>query len=279
MMSVGHDILQHVPDIAVDLSGCGRIGASGLPPPVVVTLERRPDRWGHAQANLARHGITGAIRATAIDGQKLTSTQFARLLTDPTAVERPLDEYLQLTRPAVGCFLSHLAVWKRFLAANEPYIFIMEDDAYPADGFGTERTRAVIEQMPDNTDMLLLGGTMMDGLAEPTDNPTFSRMYYYNGTYAYLLTRRGCLSLLPRLLPLKTHIDNQISLELVSDRNALRIYAVEPRLFVHDFAVYSDVYIPVTDSAAADCKLAPVFETARESLSRAGARLYDKYKP
>jgi hypothetical protein len=82
-----------------------------------------------------------------------------------------------------------------------------------------------------------------------------------------------------RMLTLKTHIDNQISLELVSDRNALRIYGVEPRLFAHDFAVYSDVYIPVTDSAAADRKLAPVFETARESLSRAGARLYDKYKP
>ncbi len=273
------DILQHVPDIAVDLTDCGRIGAHGLPPPVVVTLERRPDRWVHAQANLARHGISGAIRATAIDGQKLTSAQFAQLLADPTAVERPLDEYLQLTRPAVGCFLSHLALWKRFLAANEPYIFIMEDDAHPADGFSPERARTVMDQMPDDTDMLLLGGTTMDGLAEPTDNPTFSRMYYYNGTFAYLLTRQGCLSLLPRLLPLKTHIDNQISLELVADRASLNVCGVEPRLFAHDFAVYSDVYIPVTDTAAADRKLAPVFETARERLTRAGARLYERYTP
>jgi glycosyl transferase, family 25 len=278
-MTVADDILQHVPDIAVDLTGCGRIGVHGLPPPVVVTLERRPDRWAHALANLALRGIAGAIRATAIDGQKLTSAQFGQLLADPTAVERPLDEYLQLTRPAVGCFLSHLALWKRFLATNEPYIFIIEDDAHPADGFSPERARAVMEQMPDNTDILLLGGTTMDGLAEPTDHPTLSRMYYYNGTFAYLLTRRGCLSLLPRLLPLKTHIDNQISLELVADRTSLHVYSVEPRLFAHDFAVYSDVYIPVTDTAAADRKLAPVFETARESLTRAGARLYARYKP
>lgn len=278
-MIVLDDALRHLPDIDINLSGCGKISPHGLPPPVVVTLERRPDRWANALHNLEGRGITGAIKATAVDGQSLSAAQFSQLLADPTAVERPLNEYLQLTRPAVGCFLSHLAIWRRFLASGEPCIFIMEDDAQATSDFSAQRARAVIAAMPANTDMLLFGGTIMDGLAEPTGDPAFSRVYYYNGTYAYLLTRRGALSLLPRLLPLKTHVDNQISLELVADRHVLHVYGVEPRLFAHDFAVWSDVYVPVADAAAADRKLAAVFEMARGRLLRDGAQLYDAFKP
>lgn len=273
------DALKHIPDIDVDLAGCGSIGAHGLPPPVVVTLARRPDRWTNALAALARSGISGAIKATAVDGQTLTPAQFSDLLLDPTAVERPLVEYLQLTRPAVGCFLSHLGLWTRFVASGEPYIFIMEDDAHASPDFDPARARALIDAMPAETDILLLGGTIMDGLAEPTSDAALSRIYYYNGTYAYLLTRRGALALLPRLLPLKTHIDNQISLELVADRQALHVYCVEPRLFAHDFTVWSDVYIPVADETSANHKLASIFSASRESLTRDGAKLFDTFKP
>jgi glycosyl transferase, family 25 len=278
-MFVVDDALKHVPELDLDLSACGRIGAHGLPPPVIVTLARRPDRWANALNNLEQRGIKGAVRATAVDGQALPIALVGRLLADPSAVERPLEQYLQLTRPAVGCFLSHMAIWKQFLATGEPYIFIMEDDAHATSDFNPQRARAVMASMPADTDILLLGGTVMDGLAEATANPDFSRVYYYNGTYAYLLTRRGCRALLPRLLPLQTHIDNQISLELVADRHGLKVYCVEPRLFAHDFAVWSDVYIPVADAAGADRKLAEVFEASRERLTQAGAQLYDAFKP
>jgi glycosyl transferase, family 25 len=278
-MSAAEDWLKLIPDIDIDLDGCGRICAHGLPVPVVVTLARRPDRWARALDNLKRSGIAHAIRATAVDGQTLASQQLAPLLVDPTAVDRPLQEYLQLTRPAVGCFLSHMAIWKRFLASGEPHIFVLEDDAHATSHLNPQHARAVIEAMPDDTDMLLLGGTIMDGLAEPTRDPAFTRVYYYNGTYAYLLTQRGCRALMPRLLPLKTHVDNQISLELVADRERLHVYGVEPRLFEHDFTVWSDVYVPVTDATVADHTLASVFAKARMRLTEDGAKLYNTFQP
>ncbi len=273
-----NDALALIPDISVDLSRCDEIGPHGLPPPVVLTLERRPDRWAAAQQRLAWHGILNPIKATAIDGQTLTSDQLRPLLADVSAVDRPLEHYLQMTRPAVGCFLSHLAIWKRFLISGAPAILVLEDDAVLAQGYTPARGREIVGSAPADADMLLFGYTIMDGLAEPTEIRAFNRVYYYNGTYAYLLTRKGCLALLPHMLPLETHVDNQISLALVAQRARLRVYGVEPRLFEHDFTVWSDVYVPVADQVAADGRLATIFDEARARLVNEGARLLSKFE-
>ena len=80
-----------------------------------VTLERRPDRWQSARRNLAARGIHHVIKAPAVDGLALSQARLSSLLSDPAAVERPLTDYLQMTRPAVGCYLSHLAIFCRGL--------------------------------------------------------------------------------------------------------------------------------------------------------------------
>jgi glycosyl transferase, family 25 len=273
------DVLTLIPDMNLDLTRCRQAGVHGLPPPIVVTLSRRPDRWAAAQHRFAQRGIRDLVKAPAVDGQLLAGEIIGRLLIDPMAVDQPLEHYLQMTRPAVGCFLSHLAIWKQFLASGAPFIFIAEDDAVPAAAFSVQRARTVLASMPADTDILLLGGTVMDGLSEPTADVAFERVYYYNGTYAYVLTRKGCLALLPRMLPLATHIDNQISLALVKDRASLHVYAVEPRLFEHDFTVWSDVYVPVADTRVAERTLASIFAQARERLKSDGARLRDAYTP
>lgn len=269
-------MLQQVPDVSARLTNCGMIGPHGLPEPVVVSLARRPDRWQGAQRTLARHGIEQPIKANAVDGRALDTYTVARLLDDPTSVDRPLVEYLQLTRPAVGCYLSHLAIWRAFIASGEPHVLVLEDDAVPTAAFAPDRNRALMASLPADADLVLLGCTIMDGLAEPTPDPAFSRVYYYNGTYAYLLTRKGAHALLPHLLPLRTHIDNQISLTMVAHAN-LKVYCCEPRLFGHDFEVYSDVYVPVADTTIADRTLQAIFDRCRGDLTRAGAKLFPKY--
>ena len=273
------DLLTHVPEIPLDLAGCADIGPTGLPPAVTVTLERRPDRWARAVVNFEKHGFDRMVKAAGVDGLALSTAALGRLLEAPASVDQPLIEYLQLTRPAVGCYLSHLAIWKAFARSGLPWLLIVEDDAVPAPRYVAAIARRLLAELPADADMLLLGCTVMDGLAEPTAHPLFTRIYYYNGTYAYLLTRKGCRALLPRLLPIRTHIDNQISLELVADRANLTVYASEPRLFDHDFTVRSDVYIPVADAARADRSLAAIFTQARAKLIREGARLLPAYEP
>lgn len=271
--------LARAPDLELDLTSCDAIGPHGLPVPVVVSLARRPDRWDMAERNLLGRGVPRLIKAPAVDGQTLTEAQFQALLADPTAPGRPLDDYLQLTRPAIGCYLSHLAIWKRFLASGAERILIMEDDAVFAAGYAPDRARSLLETLPPDADLVLLGGTIMDGLGEPTANPSLIRAYYFNGTFGYLLTRQGARKLLPLLVPLRTHIDNQISQELVRNRDELHVYCAEPRLFEHDFSVWSDVYVPVTDEARANASLAARFEQARADLIAEGAALFRPYAP
>lgn len=271
-------LLDAIPDIELDLAGCDVPASHGLPPPVVITLARRPDRWQAAVARFRHHGFERIIKAPAVDGRLLNSLDLARVLDDPDVVDRPLEQYLQPTRPAVGCFLSHLAIWKRFLQSGASHVLIAEDDAIPTSAAVSRDAADLITRLPANADMLLLGYTIMDGLAERTTDPRLLRIYYYNGTFAYLLTRRGCLALLPRLLPIKTHIDNHISLELVAERGQLAGYGAEPRLFEHDFTVLSDVYVPVVDAARADRELGGIFERCRTQLLAAGASLLPRYE-
>lgn len=270
---------QRLPEMTLDLGGCGQLQDYGLPPPVVLTLGRRPDRWAATSAQLAQRGITNPIKAPAVDGQVLNAEVFASVMKRPRDIESDPSHYLQMTRPAVGCFLSHLAIWKQFQASDEPYVLVLEDDAILSPSYTPDQGRAVMANIPEDADMVLLGCTIMDGLAEPSPDPMFNRIYYYNGTYGYLLTRRGCANLLPHLLPIETHIDNQISLALVRCRHRLRAYCVEPRCIEHDFAVRSDVYIPVADTGRADKLLDAVFKESRARLLRGGARLFDMHKP
>ena len=268
-----------IPDIDIDLGNCGRIAAYGLPPPVVITLARRSDRWAAALRRLREQGVQRIIKATAADGHTLPQNLLASLMVDPAVVDSPPSHYLQMTRPAVGCFLSHLMIWKSFLLSGADYVLILEDDAVLARGYTAEQGRAAMAKIPKDADILLFGCTIMDGLAEPTEDSTLTRVYYYNGTYGYLLTRRGCRNLLPRLMPIETHIDNQISLELVRNRDTLRVYCTERRLIEHDFTVYSDVYIPVDDVARADRQLDTIFKESRAALVEHGARLFNMYSP
>lgn len=266
-----------IPESDLDLTGCDQPGSCGLPPPVVITLARRPDRWVAAQHRLRERGMQRIIKAVAEDGQLLPPPLLNSLMVDPGAVDSPPAHYLQMTRPVVGCFISHLTIWKRFLQSSARHVLILEDDAFLASEFTAETGRELMANIPADADMALLGCTIMDGLAEPSPHRQLTRVYYYNGTYGYILTRKGCLNLLPWLLPIETHIDNQISLALVRNRRSMQVYCAKPRCIEHDFTVYSDVYIPVDDAARADRQLDVIFKASRVTLLREGAKLFNMH--
>jgi GR25 family glycosyltransferase involved in LPS biosynthesis len=56
--------------------------------------------------------------------------------------------------PKRGCLESHISVIKNAIKNNDKYILIMEDDCKYIKGFGS------MEKLPDNWDMLYLGGTV-----------------------------------------------------------------------------------------------------------------------
>src|SRR5262249_58676425 len=65
--------------------------------------------------------------------------------------------HLALTRPAVGCFLSHLAIWCWLIDAKLPRALILEDDAAPAATFTAERFQGAGASIPDDTGLGVSG--------------------------------------------------------------------------------------------------------------------------
>lgn len=83
----------------------------------------------------------------AIDGTSLAP----EMINDPETFTQPL----QYSSGAYGCALSHLALWEKASAMNEP-LTILEDDAVLRFDF-TNRMQASISALPQGWDIILWG--------------------------------------------------------------------------------------------------------------------------
>jgi GR25 family glycosyltransferase involved in LPS biosynthesis len=84
----------------------------------VISLNRTPERWTAFQDR--NRGVVAFERARAVDGRALDRAELVRagLLADPALY----------SDGALGCALSHLALWRACLASSAP-MTICEDDA------------------------------------------------------------------------------------------------------------------------------------------------------
>ena len=205
-------MLTHVPRMDLPFDGdCAH--ANGLDLPIVViNLPHRTDRWQTLTRRMSAAGLTKLIRAPAVEGVRLPDSQIAALLRSPVnGIDAAPRSHLTLTRPAIGCFLSHLAIWRWVLDMNLPRILVFEDDAAPAAHYCPVRFRSVVGSIAEETGLVFIGRMIMGGLADRPNGSDLARIYYFNGTFAYLITRAACQKLLRHLLPPHSHIDHQIS--------------------------------------------------------------------
>lgn len=273
-----HDVLdgmlRHVPSMDLQFDG-GCAQANGLDLPVVViNLPHRTDRWQTLSRRMSEVGLTKLIKAPAVEGARLSDDRIAALLRSPAdGIDEAPRSHLTLTRPAIGCFLSHLAVWQWVLGTNLPRVLVLEDDAAPAADFSAVRLRSVLASIPEAAGLVFLGRLIMGGLADRPKGSELARLYYFNGTFAYLITPRACRILLRHLLPLRSHIDHQISKVLIEQRRIFPAYYTEPHFFEPDWSLRSDCYVPLADASVADRELGEIIETSRRVLLDEGRPL------
>jgi hypothetical protein len=267
-------MLQHVPRIDLDFDrGCAQAAGVDLPV-VVINLPHRTDRWRKLHQRMSAAGLDRLIRAPAVEGAKLPAAVIAALLGAPAhRIEDVPRSHLSLTRPAIGCSLSHLAVWRWLIDAGLPRVLVLEDDATPAPGYSATRFRSVLEALPAMAGLTFFGRIIMHGLAESPSAGGLARMYYFNGTFAYLITPAAAAFLLRLLFPLQAHIDHQISRVLIEQRHVFPAYCLEPPLFEPDWSLRSDCYVPLADDTVADRELGQEFEATRRTLLQEGRPL------
>jgi GR25 family glycosyltransferase involved in LPS biosynthesis len=118
----------------------------------VINLERRPDRLNKF---LDKCPLKDVKVISAFDGQNPEKE---------SSDEKLLFSKNSMKPGEIGCFISHLRIYKKIVEKNYQYAFIMEDDAIFCPDFHTKFLK-VISEMPDDTDILYIGGRF---------NPNFS---------------------------------------------------------------------------------------------------------
>lgn len=175
----------------------------------IINLESASDRWAFVENSFARSQCI-RCRVSAIDGKQLSlphaqySETFYRWFHGRTSNPREL-----------ACYLSHLRAMETFLATDEPYGLIAEDDLVLRPEF--DALIALALQHSCSWNILRLAG-LSPGHPAPIARlqngyslcVTMGRL---KGTGAYLLDRRAARTLLARLLPMRLPFDHALDRE------------------------------------------------------------------
>lgn len=181
-----------------------------------INLNRSPDRRADMERMLSKHGLI-AERHEAVDGKlvNIDDPKYDRILSrlKPHFKETPS------RLGHLGCMLSHMGVYRRFLEAGTKYCLIMEDDCtFTCSDFKAEVNR-VLEVHGEHMDMLLCG-YHIDKDFHPTHETNNLPINYTNGAitvrqftglHCYILTRACAERFVEQITAPAWYIDWEIS--------------------------------------------------------------------
>jgi len=183
-------------------------------PIVVISLDRRPDRWTAFEHRAHAAGIHRKIqRLPAVDSKTFVAHEHPAisLLTAHNIKNGVRRSHHEIDRGgAVGCSLSHFKAWEFLNSSAAPAIIIFEDDSpIPVDF--KERLAELLEELPKDWDMVTFYNTTYEGGVTgcsliPSERP-WSSCTSLMGAHAYMLSRRGAQRLLAKAYPIEMHVD------------------------------------------------------------------------
>jgi glycosyl transferase family 25 len=207
----------------------------------VINLDRAPDRLARITEQLNRLGLP-FTRLPAVDARQLTESQRACL--DEPAFRRK--HGMPPLWGELGCYLSHVAVMRAFLASTAPFALVLEDDVLLHNTLP-----AVVQgllQNPARWDVVKLSavhrGTPQPVLEVAPGHQLAVMLSRVTGSSAYLMNRKAAQAylqpmggLLPMSLPYD-HVFDQ------GWRFGIKFRLVTPTPCGHDDQVASTIGAP-----------------------------------
>lgn len=213
---------------------------------LVINLERNPGRldsflrayWASDLSSVRLQRIN-AIEVKSADWYRyLSSEALERLMTMQRTGYRV--SHPDLTPGAVGCYLSHVQVWKAIARAGVDHGFVFEDDTHQIPGDTLARFRAALAHVPRDWDIVLLG---CEGTGTPV-GPGVMRMDSFLRLHAYAISAAAARALPDTMMPIRKQIDWELSGRIPS---GLKVYALHPP-YVLTTWVGTDIQSPLLNS-------------------------------
>ena len=186
-------------------------------PKYVINLDRRRDRWATFQTSTGFETLHNLRRWSGTDGKliNLDTDNRISLFTKYNIIREKRRSHMELnTKGGIGCYISHVEVWKDFLEkSNSDVGIIFEDDAL-LDLSAVKRITDFINNSdaikdPNLWDFCILAphnGSKKHGSMYPGDDVCL-RMMEFSGLTAYMFTKKGIRKIMPNVYPIQGHID------------------------------------------------------------------------
>jgi GR25 family glycosyltransferase involved in LPS biosynthesis len=209
-----------------------------------MNLDRRPDRLKtfityYNNSDLKNLSIN---KLNAIDGSQINLdtvplTDLAKLEMKQLETTGFRYKHYQLTKGAIGCYLSHVKIWENMIRYNHDKVLIFEDDArVPPNALYS--IKKIVKDIPIDWDIILLGKFCN----ECEDKGTYYKVKRFILLHSYLITRKGVEKIINahNLFPISQQLDAYLS--EISD--ILNIYAPKINI-VNQSNSRTDIQAPI----------------------------------
>lgn len=186
-------------------------------PKYVINLDRRKDRWLSFNSASGVKDLQHLERWSGTDGKtiNLDTDERVSLFTKYNITRGIRRSHMELnSKGGVGCYISHVEVWKHFLNnSNSDVALVFEDDVI-LDESAVNRIKGFIDKssaIKDTNmwDFCILSPYFGNKKHEPLhiDDQYCMRLVEFNGLTGYLINKKGVKKILPMIYPIQGHVD------------------------------------------------------------------------
>jgi glycosyl transferase family 25 len=191
----------------------------------VITLKKNEDRFKRFMQfyNMSDLNAQDFIKVDGIYGKEIDGSPdgYKKYISNNIMIKT------EFTPGMVGCFLSHLSVFKKITEGKKEYGFIFEDDAKMNENIYSKSIANVLQIIPNDWDMIMIGYLPLE-----TKNHIFEKKdrYYklleFWGLQGYIVNKKSAQKLIDLMKPpFRYQIDGEMSKLAREDK--LKIYAIE----------------------------------------------------
>lgn len=219
----------------------------------LINMKKNADRFNHFLDMYRNSDLNGIrfFRLEAIDGSKVVLTDFItkKALDEISYAEKHghRTKHYQLSRGGVGCYLSHIMIYRHMLTTDNYYSFIFEDDVV-MDKDIYIKTSEYLDVVPADWDVLLLGCHCISCVKEKQ----YSKIKRFFFTHGMVFNRKGVIKVLNFLNEIL--IEQQIDAVLsdMAEKNMINIYCLNNAIAKQNSSFQTTIQIPLKEQPGVD---------------------------